>query len=315
MLVLARDSDQLRKVEAQFRYGMEFAELTTALKNATVVVEPWGRRSALIVDREIGPLLKRKERIRALQLLETAMEADFTLNLVSLSDEDRRVLLAQAPGVMVDPNFMKAPLHIGLVAQIDFQFSGPQSGRVINEQLSASTEAEGVMNEKLDRAPFPLFRPSSQEGKEQLVKSITDLEDRYGGFRVSTRGISGELLGEGLEQAAKIVERLQQALQQEQDVIAERLAKKHNKGPALPGDFGNFSDLPAEKQIELKKVFGANYEFYGFDSQQSAVAFLERATDIKVSTRLQLAFGLSPGGPGRAATGARFTFVTFPGVP
>jgi len=128
MLVLARDSDQLKKVETQFRYGMEFAELTTALKNAAVVVEPWGRRSAVIVDREIGPLLKCKERVRALQLLETAMEADFTLNLASLSDEDRRVLLAQAPGVMVDPNFMKVPLHIGLVAQIDSSSQGRSLG-------------------------------------------------------------------------------------------------------------------------------------------------------------------------------------------
>lgn len=315
IVVLARDSGSMEKAERAFKYGMGFADLTVALKDAPYVVEAWGRRSAVIVDRDIGPLLRRKERNQALQVLDKGMDSEFTLDLAGLSDEDRRLLLAQAPGVMVDPNQMNAKMRVGLIAQVDFQFSGPQAGRVINEQLAGNTEAERVMNRKLDLAPFPLFRPSSKDGQERLVNTIADLENRYSSFRVSTRGISGELLDEGLEQAAKIVERLQRDLQAEQERVAKSLAQKCKLGESLPADLGNFSDLPDDRKAELKRVFGANYEFYGFDSQQSAVAFLQRATDIKVSTRLQLAFGLSPGGPGRAATGARFTFVTFPGTP
>lgn len=315
VLVLARDTNIQKRIEARFRNRMDFSEFTLSLKDEPVVVEPWGRRSAIVVDKQIGPLLKRQEKNRVLQVLNTMLKDDYTLDLGTLSPEDRRAFLNQAPGIHIDPKAGNAPLVMGFELSTSIEFAVPTKSSVVGPSFVRDPGAREKMVNALRRSPFPLWRPQSQEDRDSSIERTKEIENLHGRFLVSTRGISGDLLDEGLQQAAKVVTKLQQDLQSEQDALVRKLATRFQGGPTIPSEIGSLASLPEGMQRELEKSFGAAFEYYGFESKEDAVMHLRKATDVKVFTKLKLAFGIAPSGPGRSSSGGGFVFVTVPGVP
>lgn len=315
ILVFAKDASSQKRIEDKFRPRMDFSQFTLSLKDEPVIVEPWGRRSAIVIDKGIGPLLRRQEKNRVLQVLDTMLKDDYTIDLASLSPEDRQAFLRQTPGIHIDPEAGSAPLIMGFELSTSVELAVPAQGPVVGPSLLPDRGAREKMVDALRRTPFPLWRPQSQEDRDKSLERTKEIERLHGRFVVSTRGISGDLLDEGLEQAAKVVTKLQQDLQREQDALVRKLAKRFQGGPGLPSEVGSLGNLPEAMKLELEKSFGDAYEYYGFGSKEDALRHLRQASDIRVFTKLKLQFGIAPSGPGRSASGGGFTFVTFPGTP
>lgn len=313
ILILSSDNSLPQRLQKAFQIGTPFVQFAKSFASNSVIVEPWGKRSAILIDRRIGPISTRVRKTEALKLLAKHVTPDLILDLGTLSEEDRSNVLSCMGGVMIDPSVSGRPGLLGVEVSTSFVIDDPARPRM-ESRLPMRGPITDKRKQALIGSPFAEWRPRSRAGVDRKLESILQEEIAASGFRVYTMGLAKNYVADGLVQSGKLLEILLKQLDASQESAAKELAGKLGSTNGLPESLGGIASAPESIQKRLEDTFAKSFRANGFESEAQALAYLRQASNLRVSTNLSLMYCVSPGGAGNAPTFAVYQIATFAGT-
>lgn len=248
-------------------------------------VHPWGRRSAIVIDRDMPMIKSKLDEIALLDTVTKYANPDGYIEVSQVPEDDQKRLfdLFNAITPTYDYNsFKKTTIGIGIGRS--YAIEGP--GGVVK---GATAGGGRVPDEGLKRMRSSSVGKNPDEAaiKRGLEESIeANLANMN--FGSQWYGISGFLLPEGLAETGKVMEKVFATLRLEKGQASKRLgAKLGALDPALVESLP-YSGLSEEERDRLRHDFVALWQINGFANRAEAELFLNGAGKVRPSVDLSL---------------------------
>lgn len=92
LIFVSTRPEMVKRVNKEFRDGMPFAELVSRFDENEFIVEKWGVRSAIVVDRKLSVLASIEENAKLYDALGTALGPNLSVRIGDLPPEQRRLI-------------------------------------------------------------------------------------------------------------------------------------------------------------------------------------------------------------------------------
>lgn len=290
LLVCSNDSRLLGRVRRDFQLGSSLTVLHSTFKGVRYAIFPWGKRSAILIDRESSVLESRRQRSEVLSVF-LKSGSNPVLDFGSLKPEERVILLRHIRKFLpfATPG---AAAKVGL--RVGTRFNMTVDGKSIQFSLPAQTDRDSDLRSALANAPFTVDGNSLSES--QRNDSLRDAEEaslRDQKVEVVCFGVATHYMPEGIQELGKHLQVITDALEEEAETLSRQVADR-----ILSRDLNAesaFADLPERVQQQLANHFEASWEALGFASKDEATKFLAARPDVKISTVLSMGLGTRTG--------------------
>lgn len=317
LLLVSTDKALAAKVRKTFEFGMPFPKLVTSLSSTSVKIEPWGKRSAIAVDRNLGALAKRRAKAEAVALLAERIGDDLTLSFDGLSPSQQALIGDQLLGQMaigLPPNRYRVGADLSLtVRPID-----PNGARTTEVTVTTRNDAIRRRRERLMASPLPGYSTMTAAQKEDVHAKLVEREEGASQLTMTTFGIAERNLTEGLHESERILKDLitesDRDLQRASKAFFDRLDPDHALA-GLASTYDSLASMPDSIRGRVEDGFASAFAGYGFDTRQEALNYIRNIGKFEVSTNMSIIFCVRPSGNRQSAAFGIIQIASFPGSP
>lgn len=296
LLVASIDKGFLAKVDKQYLPGEPIVQLRSKFNEARYLIAEWGRRSAILIDRDLPLIKKTSDEIAVLKAITRTIKRDLTIDPEDLSVEER-ISLKQFLGRFL-PDWGGDRLdqaRLGLSFSTIFTVRG-SDGRSFTSHRSRKNESTQARDAALQRKPYD--SDPGKLSKDEIAKRFQILKDRdFASRSISFQcfGIADQNLPEGLAETRKVLDKLILELLTEKQTQALELAKK----AGLPRTTGDgevpLASLNPEQRDEALMSFLELSGLNGFKDANDARQYYDGVSSIRIGTSLGICFCTRPG--------------------
>jgi len=316
VLLVSSDEAVVKRLSSEFKPGMPTANLRKAFSASRFVVEDWGTRSAVVLDKASGPPKRLADLCAMSETLAKSVGEDLTVKLGDLPGNERGPIMDRIGGPNTQPSgFDVNSASIGLFADLNFNVVGPD-GRTFSCSVPYKTQSTVRRDQSLRSHPA-LKRPLDSGERKHLAYTIAgQASARDDELRLRPYGNAVPLLPEGMQVATRLVDSLYKDLAARRAAASQvLLAKFALDGAHIPPGPVGLNDLPADLRQDVQRCFGDSWQSYGFSSQMEADSFLQNSAGLRVETEVGFSFCENPGNPAAhiPEMGGIVIFSTLPG--
>jgi hypothetical protein len=321
LIVVSSDRQLVAKVRKEYTFAMPFPELAEKFREDRFVLEPWGQRSAVLVDRGSGPIKEFEQRLQLADAFLASVGPDLTLAIGDLPPEQRQKVLAYLqrfrPAATVPRGVRVEDGSVGLDASIVVTARGQGRSEPVTLSMSIYGEAISKRNDVLNTRPIPMqdLRSLRAEDRDRAMTEFLT-EDRLGNeLTMHMIGTARANLAEGMREVSRMIDEIYLEMNTRELVAANELAKKLDLGEGVgPGEM-NLNQLPEQMRKDALHSIGVSWRAHGFGSQEEAEAFLLNSSSVQVGTHFGLRYMLRPRTEERPGSSIVYVFSQIRGVP
>lgn len=296
LLALTSDKKLIGTIFRTFKPGSSYMEVEKQFKGERFRLFEWGKRSAILIDREDPFLRSRINEVRALEILSSKLLPDLTLNLNDLSQREKDVLTdCLAKYIPINSEALNSG-SIGVGSSTAFVIHG-SGGIQKGARVYESTAAERTRNNILARRPISVeMNKMSKEDADLAAQRTTDNYLQSEGVRSQCFGIAAQNLPEGLSESGKILEKELKQIALDREAASMGIALKHKLNAQSLPENSAYSALPEGVRANLEKKFLEQRRMNGFKSVEDAQAFLAGASSVDITTSISVSFSTGKSG-------------------
>ena len=325
LILASTDPNAVKAVWKVYTMGMPYSRLVEKLDDKQFLIEKWGARSAIVVDRKLGILAQIDQNAKLYDALLASLGPDATVRIGDLPAEQQKLIIDRIEGV--SPAYRRAPGSdvsdslVGITFSWAFSLKGPGIPDSVHLNGSADEKLREKTFESLGKSPLPgIVGTPNPELEDRRVKALAEKTDLENTVTLNLRGTAAQGIAEGMLELSKILEKEIARLKAIEAASASKLAQRFNLrstddpvplGPVKPGDLPSKLLEQARTQLEL------NFAVNGFASKEEAAAAFQRLDSIQVFTQLGLTFSLRGRDPANGVPGKYVTYILgwFAGTP
>jgi hypothetical protein len=320
LIVVTNDRQVVARARKEFTRGMPLPDLDEKFREDRYVLEAWGQRSAILVDRGSGPIKEFEERLQIADAF-AGVGADLTLSLGDLPPEQVQKVTTYLqrfrPTGTMPPGVRFEDGSVGLDAAINVTVRGAGRSEPVTLAMPIYGDAISKRNDALNTRPIPMqdLRNLRAENRDRIISEFV-AEDRLSHeLTMHMIGIARSTLAEGMREVSRMIDEIYLEMNTRELLAAAELGKKLDLGEGVgPGEM-NLNQLPEQMRKDALHSIGVSWRAHGFGSQEEAEAFLLNSSSVQVGTHFGLRYTLEPQTDQRPGTGIVYVFSQIRGVP
>lgn len=317
LLLVSTDKAVIAKVRKAFEFGMPFPKLVSAVANQSLSVEPWGKRSAIAIDRNMGTLAKRRAKAEVVALLAERIGDDLTLRLDDVSPSQQALISDQLLG-QAATGLSPHQVTIGADLSLSIRPIDPSGAKSTEVTVPSRNKATARRRERLMASPIPGYSTMSATQKSEVHAKLIEREEGASQLTMTTFGIADRNLTEGLHESERLLREMIAAsdrdLASASKAFVERLDPDHALAGLAP-TYDSLDTMPESMRARVEDGFASGFAGYGFGSRQEALDYIRGIGRFEVSTNVSLMFCVRPSGPRQSAAFGVIQIASYPGTP
>lgn len=291
LLLVTNDRPTVVKLRKAFNPTSKLSEYPSKFPEDRFYLAPWGRRSAILIDRTIPFLQVRTDEIEILKAMSTNLSADGTLDLKSLSTTRKEAVKRHLGRFLVDTGSALDEAAIAIDFANLYTIEGA-NGKSYTVHNVMDGEARAKRKEALQRRPY-----YSSASKEEVAKRLQAMEEANltaESLSVQCYGVASQNLPEGLAECRTHLDKIIREILLQRDNVARDAALKAGLTAGRGGKRG-FDTLTKEEKENLLSSFVGGWQANGFADPESARQYAEGIRSVQTGKSILLSILYSAG--------------------
>lgn len=299
LLIITSDPVVPRKVGDGYTFSMPFQDLVKRFKSKRFMFKEWGKRSAIMIDLESGPIGFREHQCELAESLSKSLGQDLTVKIGALDKEvmnDLMTSLSHAP--KFPDGFDPSNATISIESSVRFSMGGGPGAKDVSFDLFTQNTNTKTRDEALYQHPLRFLPETDADKTRAYTDQMSKSFESHDSLQFRMFGVASNNLPEGMEIASKLIDDLYKGLRLRQDRATHNLLAKLIPGGTSFGDHTtSVNQLPTAIRDQLSQSFAQSWMGLGFNSRADAESYLSSASNFQISTALYFRFCESPGDP------------------
>ncbi len=290
VLLLSVDKAVVNSTRKAFSPQMTFGKLEAKFPANRFLVRQWGKRSALVLDRELPLIAERAMRRDVLKTLLKHINTNLTIRLGDVPEDERGALDKQLavcfPWVNEPDGTDRIQSTFGIQWQLRVTVTGSQPGASKDFAIPMPADQFRMMTNGLkDHVVSPRGRLSTEE-QDRIAKEVAEQTEVLDTATYHSFGEARFVFVQGLRESATALQDVLDDIDKDSKATAKELLEKMGSKfrlDSLPKSGSGLSDLSPDLKQDLLQEASNSWQGCGFQSQADSLQFLNGAKSLDFS--------------------------------